>query len=108
MIQHWEKWFSRSNSTYLKSSSFNMKLNNSMFACKWIDNSKDQSMEVEMFHKANGFIFPSFWYTTKGEVCTILHHIKELIDISTHVVKCCNLKIQLAPKSAPKYYFNYY
>jgi hypothetical protein len=51
-------WFCRSNSKYLKSNSFSMKLNNSMFACKWMDNPKDQNMEVEMFHKANEFIFP--------------------------------------------------
>ncbi len=59
-----------------------MKLNNSMFACKWIDNSKDQNMEGEMFHKANGFIFPSFWYITKGGICTILYHLKDLIEIN--------------------------
>jgi hypothetical protein len=82
MIKHWEKWFSRSNSTYLKSNNFSMKLNNSMFACKWIDNSKDQNMEGEMFHKANGFIFPSFWYITKGGICTILYHLKDLIEIN--------------------------
>jgi len=85
MIKHWEKWFNTSNSTYLKSNSFGMKLNNPMFACKWIDNSKDQNMEVEMFHKANWFIFLSFWYITKGEVCALLHHLKDLIDINP----CC-------------------